>query len=66
MTLPCCTLDGEYFQPFKLEGEDAARWISSAVTAWIFALSALISPQSPIDSAIASWIMRKKLFCSRR
>jgi len=30
MTLPCCTLDGEYFQPFKLEGEDAARWISSA------------------------------------
>ncbi len=30
MTLPCCTLDGEYFQPFKLEGEDAARWISAA------------------------------------
>ncbi|MEY3083737.1 MAG: hypothetical protein RJA94_3722 [Pseudomonadota bacterium] len=30
MTLPCCTLDGEYFQPFKLEGEDAARWISEA------------------------------------
>ena len=30
MTLPCCTLDGEYFQPFRLEGEDAARWISSA------------------------------------
>ena len=30
MTLPCCTLDGEYFQPFKLEGEDAERWISSA------------------------------------
>ena len=30
MTLPCCTIDGEYFQPFRLEGEDAARWISSA------------------------------------
>lgn len=30
MTLPCCTIDGEYFQPFKLEGEDAERWISSA------------------------------------
>ena len=30
MTLPCCTLDGEYFQPFKLEGEDAARWITEA------------------------------------
>jgi Cu2+-exporting ATPase len=30
MTLPCCTLDGEYFQPFRLEGEDAARWISEA------------------------------------
>ena len=30
VTLPCCTLDGEYFQPFKLEGEDADRWISSA------------------------------------
>ncbi len=30
MTLPCCTIDGEYFQPFKLEGADAERWISSA------------------------------------
>jgi Cu2+-exporting ATPase len=30
VTLPCCTLDGEYFQPFKLEGEDAERWISTA------------------------------------
>ncbi len=30
MTLPCCTIDGEYFQPFKLEGEDAERWISTA------------------------------------
>jgi Cu2+-exporting ATPase len=30
VTLPCCTIDGEYFQPFKLEGEDAERWISSA------------------------------------
>ncbi|WP_421694670.1 heavy metal translocating P-type ATPase [Aestuariivirga sp.] len=30
MTLPCCTIDGEFFQPFKLEGEDAERWISSA------------------------------------
>jgi P-type Cu2+ transporter len=30
VTLPCCTIDGEYFQPFKLEGEDADRWISSA------------------------------------
>lgn len=30
MTLPCCTIDGEFFQPYKLEGEDAARWISSA------------------------------------
>ena len=30
MTLPCCTIDGEYFQPFKLEGEDVDRWISSA------------------------------------
>ncbi len=30
MTLPCCTIDGEYFQPFKLEGDDADRWISAA------------------------------------
>ncbi len=30
MTLPCCTIDGEYFQPFKLEGEDADRWTSTA------------------------------------
>ena len=30
MTLPCCTIDGEYFQPFKLEGEEAERWISPA------------------------------------
>ncbi len=30
MTLPCCTIDGEVFQPFRLEGEDAARWISPA------------------------------------
>ena len=30
MTLPCCTIDGEYFQPFKLEGEDAERWTSTA------------------------------------
>jgi Cu2+-exporting ATPase len=30
VSLPCCTIDGEYFQPFKLEGEDAERWISSA------------------------------------
>jgi Cu2+-exporting ATPase len=30
VTLPCCTIDGEYFQPFKLEGEDADRWISAA------------------------------------
>ena len=30
VTLPCCTIDGEYFQPFKLEGEDAERWISTA------------------------------------
>jgi Cu2+-exporting ATPase len=30
MTLPCCTIDGEYFQPFKLEGADAERWTSAA------------------------------------
>jgi Cu2+-exporting ATPase len=30
MTLPCCTIDGEVFQPYRLEGEDAARWISTA------------------------------------
>ncbi len=30
MTLPCCTIDGEYFQPFKLEGEDSERWTSTA------------------------------------
>ncbi len=30
MTLPCCTLDGEMFQPFRLEGDDAERWISDA------------------------------------
>lgn len=30
MTLPCCTIDGDYFEPFKLEGEDAQRWISTA------------------------------------
>ncbi|WP_395685000.1 heavy metal translocating P-type ATPase [Aestuariivirga sp.] len=28
--LPCCTIDGEVFQPFRLEGEDAARWLSPA------------------------------------
>jgi hypothetical protein len=30
MTMPCCTIDGEFFQPFKLEGADAERWISEA------------------------------------
>ncbi len=30
MTMPCCTIDGEFFQPFKLEGADAERWISDA------------------------------------
>ena len=30
MTLPCCTIDGEYFQPFRLEGTDAERWMSEA------------------------------------
>jgi Cu2+-exporting ATPase len=30
VTLPCCTIDGEFFQPYKLEGEDAARWLSPA------------------------------------
>ena len=30
MTLPCCTIDGDYFQPFTLEGGDAERWISPA------------------------------------
>ncbi len=30
MPLPCCTIDGEYFQPFKLEGTDAERWMSAA------------------------------------
>ena len=30
MTLACCTIDGEIFQPYKLEGEDAERWTSTA------------------------------------
>ena len=30
MTLPCCIIDGEFFQPYKLEGEDADRWTSAA------------------------------------
>lgn len=30
MTLPCCSIDGETIQPFRLEGEEARRWISSA------------------------------------
>jgi P-type Cu2+ transporter len=30
MTLPCCTIDGEVFTPFKLEGPEAERWMSEA------------------------------------
>ena len=30
MTLPCCSIDGEYFQPYRLEGDEAERWISPA------------------------------------
>ncbi len=30
MTLPCCTTDGEVFQPYRLEGQDAERWVSAA------------------------------------
>ena len=30
MTLPCCTIDGEFFEPYKLEGPDAERWLSEA------------------------------------
>ena len=30
MTLPCCSIDGEAIQPFKLEGAEAERWVSSA------------------------------------
>ena len=30
MTLPCCTIDGEFFQAYKLEGENADRWTSAA------------------------------------
>lgn len=30
MTLPCCYIDGEAIQPFRLEGHDADRWTSTA------------------------------------
>jgi len=30
VSLPCCTIDGEAFLPYQLEGSDAARWISPA------------------------------------
>jgi P-type Cu2+ transporter len=30
VTLPCCSIDGEYFQPYRLEGDEAERWISPA------------------------------------
>ena len=30
MSLPCCTIDGEFFQPFRLEGNDAQRWLTPA------------------------------------
>jgi Cu2+-exporting ATPase len=30
MTLPCCSIDGETFLPYRLEGDDAERWVSSA------------------------------------
>ncbi|MCB1380668.1 MAG: heavy metal translocating P-type ATPase, partial [Alphaproteobacteria bacterium] len=30
MTLPCCTIDGEAFQPYRLEGGEAERWITPA------------------------------------
>jgi len=30
MTLPCCTIDGEIFQPYRLEGGEAERWITPA------------------------------------
>ena len=30
MTLPCCTIDGESFQPFQLEGSEAERWLTPA------------------------------------
>ena len=29
MTLPCCTIDLEGFAPVRLEGDEAARWVSA-------------------------------------
>ena len=30
MTLPCCSIDGEAIQPYRLEGAEAVRWTSPA------------------------------------